>query len=178
MAKLSGFSKFFVNRSNESNSRRFFDTIHGYLSLSEESSCLELGSGKGFLSWFIYQQFHPGKMVVTDFDPSQVDEARRLFEDRLGSVPSQVEFRTADALQLPFDGNAFDLVLAMVVLHHTEKRDWDFKNVPRALDEIRRVLKMNGLFLLYRAVQQEQDPEISRRRGFSESPSQATILVL
>lgn len=146
LGKLSGFSKFFVNRSNEANSRRFFDSIHDYLTLSNTSNCLELGSGEGFLSWLVYERFRPAKIVVTDYDPSQVDEARKSFEGRLGEVPSSIEFRSADAMQLPFENGAFDAVFAMMVLHHTEKRDWDFRNVPKALDEVRRVLKPNGSF--------------------------------
>ena len=74
---------------------------------------MELGSGKVFLSLLVYERYHSGKMLVTDFDPSQVDEARKLFEDRLGAVPSGVEFRSADALELPFENEAFDAVFAM-----------------------------------------------------------------
>ena len=31
-------------------------------------------------------------------------------------------------------------------MHHTERHDWDFKNVPKALGEVRRVLKRDGSF--------------------------------
>ncbi len=146
MAKLSGLWKFFVNRSNERNSKRFFGEIRSYLTLDDSSSCLELGSGKGFLSYLVYQQYRPKLIVVTDYDPAQVEEAKELFESKLGTVAMNVEFRTADALDLPFQNEMFDAIFAMVVLHHTEKRDWQFRNIPKALEEIRRVLRPGGFF--------------------------------
>ena len=146
MAKLSSLWKFVVNRSNERNSKRFFEAIRGYLTLDGSSSCLELGSGKGFLSYLVYQQYRPRRIVVTDYDPSQVEEAKELFESKLGTVPTNVEFRSADALDLPFQNEMFDAIFAMMILHHTEKKDWQFRNIPKALEEIRRVLRPGGIF--------------------------------
>ena len=146
MAKLSGFGKFFVNRSNERNSKRFFEAIRNYLTLDENSSCLELGAGRGSLSYAVYEHSRPRRLVVTDYDPGQVEEARRLFAMKLGTIPANIEFRDADALALPFEDGAFDAVFALMVLHHTEKKDWHFRNIPKALKEIRRVLRPGGVF--------------------------------
>ena len=146
MAKLSSVGRFFVNRSNEGNSRRFFSSIRDRLPLDGNSSCLEIGGGKGFLSYLVHQQYHPRRVVVTDYDPSQVEAAGALFESKLGLIPSNIEFRSADALNLPFWNETFDAVFGMVFLHHVEKRDWQFRNIPKALDETRRVLKPGGSF--------------------------------
>src|SRR5712691_10001879 len=117
MAKLSAIGKFFVNRSNEGNSRRFLDTIGKHLSLDGSSGCLEIGGGRGFLSYMVYEHYHPGRVVVTDYDPSQVEAAKVMFESRLGAIPPNIEFQTADALDLPFENETFDAVFGMVVLH-------------------------------------------------------------
>ena len=146
MAKLSSFSKFFVNRSNERNSKRFFEAIRSYLTVDENSSCLELGAGKGSLSYTVYEHYRPRRLVVTDYDPSQVEEARRSFTIKLGTIPASIEFRSADALTLPFEEETFDAVFALEVLHHTETKDWQFRNIPKALEETRRVLKSGGVF--------------------------------
>lgn len=130
MAKLSRFGKFFINRSNERNSKRFFHIIRGYLTLDENSSWLEIGSGKGFLSYEAFEYYHPRRMDVTDYDLSQVEAAKSLFASKLGTVPPSIEFRTAYALNLPFENERFDAVLAMVVLHHVEKRDWAIPKCP------------------------------------------------
>lgn len=146
MAKLSAFGRFWVNRFNARFSKRAFDLFRDRLAL-DDSNCLEIGAGKGFLSYLVFQHYHPGRLVVTDYDPSQVEEARGLFESKLGQTPSAVEFRAADALELPFEDGSFDAVFAMAVLHHVEKRDWQFKNIPKALSEVRRVLRPGGTFV-------------------------------
>ena len=130
MAKLSGFGKFFINHSNERNSKSFFNIIRDYLTLDEDSSVLEIGSGKGFLSYEIFEHYHPRRMVVTDYDSSQVEEAMSLFANKLGAIPSNIQFRGADALDLPFENETFDAAFGMVVLHHVEKRDWAIPKHP------------------------------------------------
>jgi ubiquinone/menaquinone biosynthesis C-methylase UbiE len=66
----------------------------------------------------VYQQYKTGRMVVTDYDPSQVEAAKAHFENKLGTAPLGVEFRTADALKLPFENESFDAVFAINMLHH------------------------------------------------------------
>ena len=168
MAKLSGLWKFFVNRSNERNSKRFFEAIRSYLTVDGSSSCLELGSGKGFLSYLVYQQYRPRRIVVTDYDPSQVEEAKELFEGKLGSVPPNVEFRSADALDLPFQNEMLDDIFAMMILHHTEKKDWQFRNIPKALEEIRRVLRLGGIFCYTELFSKNRIRNYLSNAGFQE----------
>ena len=168
MAKLSGLWKFFVNRSNERNSKRFFEAIRSYLTLDGSSSCLELGSGKGFLSYLVYLQYQPRRIVVTDYDPSQVEEAKELFEGKLGTVPTNVEFRGADALGLPFQNEVFDAIFAMMIPHHTETKDWQFRNIPKALEEIRRVLRPGGIFCYSELFSKNRIRNYLSNAGFQE----------
>ncbi len=178
MARLSGFGKFFVNRSNESNSRRFFNNICDYLTLGGNSSCLEIGSGKGFLSYQVFEQYHPRRVLVTDYDASQVEAARALFESKLGAIPSNIEFRSADALNLSFENETFDAVFAMMVLHHVEKRDWQFRNIPRALDEIHRVLKPGGTFSYTELFNKNRIRGYLRNVGLSQVFARRNYLVI
>ncbi len=168
MAKLSGFGKLFVNRLNERNSKRFFEGIRSCLTLDENSCCLELGAGKGFLSYAVYEHFRPRRLVVTDYDPSQVEEAKRLFAIKLGTIPANIEFRGADALALPFENEAFDAVFALEVLHHTEKKDWQFRNIPKALEEIRRVLRPGGIFCYTELFSKNRIRKYLSNAGFRE----------
>lgn len=68
-----------------------------------------------------------------DLTEAAVDLGRRRFElfDLAG------EFRTADAEQLDFDDNSFDIVYSHGVLHHTP-------DTARAIDEVYRVLRPGG----------------------------------
>ena len=168
MAKLSGFGKFFVNRSNERNSRRFFEAIRSHLTLDENSSCLELGAGKGFLSYAVYEHSRPRRLVVTDYDPSQVEKAKRLFGIKLGTIPPNIEFRATDARALPFENETFDAIFALMVLHHTEKKDWQFRNIPKALEEIRRVLRPGGVFCYTELFSKNRIRNYLSKAGFQE----------
>ena len=77
-----------------------------------------------------------GACEVVGFDVSEgeVEKARRRAES-LG-MADRISFTTADAHSLPFEDDAFDLVVGYSILHHLV--------LPRALGEIRRVLRPGG----------------------------------
>ncbi len=177
MAKLSSIGKFFVNRSNERNGRRFFNTIRDYLTLDETSNCLEIGSGKGSLSYEAFKHYRPKRLVVTDYDPSQVEAAKSLFASKLGAIPSNIEFRSADALSLPFENEMFDAVFGMVILHHVEKHDWQFQNIPKALDEVRRVLRPGGSFCYTELFNKNRIRSYLTSAGFSQIFARRNYLI-
>ena len=168
MGVISRFEKYFVNRASERNAQEFLKMTRQGVSVSSGTSMLELGAGKGALSHSLYQSFAPRRLVVTDYDPSQVALAESYFKSKLGSIPENVETRTADALSLPFADGSFDVVFARFVLHHVEKRRWHFRSIPRALDEIRRVLKVNGLFVYQETFNKSRIQEYLVDSGFDK----------
>ena len=64
-----------------------------------------------------------------------------------GTTPDDLEFQTADGLQLLFEDASFDAVFAFAVLHHAEDRWWRYEKVPRALREVGRVRRASGRFV-------------------------------
>jgi ubiquinone/menaquinone biosynthesis C-methylase UbiE len=77
-------------------------------------------------------------ILLTDLSPGMVDEA----VERVTAVQrwSAVRGEVADVCSLQFAANSFDLVLAMHMLYHAADPD-------RAVSEIARVLRPNGLFI-------------------------------
>jgi SAM-dependent methyltransferase len=75
------------------------------------------------------------RIVATDLNQAMLDIAK----DKLASAVN-VEFRQADAMALPFDDNAFDLVASQFGVMF-------FPDRPTAYAEARRVLKPGGTFL-------------------------------
>jgi ubiquinone/menaquinone biosynthesis C-methylase UbiE len=92
---------------------------------------LEIGCGLGTDG----AQFAKAGAIYTgvDLTDAAVDLARKRFE--LFNLPG--EFRTADAENLDFPDNTFDLVYSHGVLHHTPDTE-------RAVREVHRVLKPGG----------------------------------
>jgi ubiquinone/menaquinone biosynthesis C-methylase UbiE len=165
---ISRFEKFFVNRASERNAQKFLEMIREGISVPRGTSMLELGAGKGALSYLLYQNFVPRRLVVTDYDPSQVALAGSYFKSKLGGIPESIETKAADALSLPFANESFDSVFARFVLHHVEKRRWHFRSIPRALNEIHRVLKVDGLLVYQEAYNKSRIQEYLATSGFDK----------
>ncbi len=96
----------------------------------EGKRCLEVGCATGTSSWLLRQC--GGEWVSADFQPEQVESARRLIGDRVELI---------DKRRLPFDDGEFDVVVGLNFLEHLHD-DVGF------LREMVRVLKMGGQFLL------------------------------
>jgi len=116
--------------------------------ITADMSVLDVGSGVG----------GPARLVaatwgcqVTGVDLSEpfVDAARYLTE-RTGQS-GQVSFRTASALELPFDDGRFDVVLLQHVAMNIADR-------ARLYGEIRRVLTSGGRFATFDVVSKGDEP--------------------
>ena len=144
MAEMGGFSRWRINRRTERRAQRVMSELEPRLRIGSDQRVLELGVGGGGLLALLYEKYHPAGIVGTDFDSREVEAAGKYLSGRLGSLPPSIELRQADALRLPFPDRSFDFVFAMMMLHHVEARHREYKNRPRALAEIRRVLRPGG----------------------------------
>ena len=101
---------------------------------SLKGSCLEVGCGNGKSSLEIIKRFRV-ELTAVDIDDAQVALTRKTLAGK------KVEIQKADATDLPFRDSSFDSVVETFVLVH-------IANYPKALREIRRVLKKDGNFFL------------------------------
>jgi len=97
---------------------------------------LEIGCGMGFDSVELMRR--GVRLTATDLTPAAVRVARRHFEVE-GLDAENV--RVANVLDLDFADESFDGVYAIGVVHHTG-------DTPRAIREIRRVLKPGGVMAI------------------------------
>lgn len=95
---------------------------------------LDLGCGPGTITVDLAQRVAPGRVVGLDAAPGVLAEAAQLASRRGATV----EWVAADALALPFDDAAFDVVHAHQVLQHVA-------DPVAALREAARVLRPGGL---------------------------------
>lgn len=96
---------------------------------------LETAAGTGIVTRTLHQAVPQAQIVATDVNPVMLEvAAQNLASDR-------VSFRPADAQDLPFDAESFDLVVCQFgVMFYPDK--------VRAHREARRVLRSNGRYLL------------------------------
>ena len=103
--------------------------------ISEGMKVLELGCGTGSL-WMGHDDIigKLGKLVLTDLSGGMLETARKNIGDRCNT-----EYQVADIQDLPFEDNAFDMVIANSMLYHVPDLD-------KGINEVRRVLKPDGVF--------------------------------
>jgi ubiquinone/menaquinone biosynthesis C-methylase UbiE len=106
------------------------------LDVPEEATVLELACGTGIVTRHLRDRLGPKtKLVATDLNEAMLSFAAQKFEDT-----ESVEWKQADASELPFEDNTFDAVVCQFGVMF-------FPDKERALCETYRVLKSGGRFL-------------------------------
>jgi ubiquinone/menaquinone biosynthesis C-methylase UbiE len=103
--------------------------------LASGMKVLDLASGTGEPALSLAQAVGPqGRVVATDLVPQMLDAAR---QNAAAQGLDNIEFRMADAESLPFSDGEFDRVTCRFGIMF-------FPDIPKAMAEIRRVLKPGG----------------------------------
>ena len=118
----------------ESISEEVADFVLELVNATPETSFLEPGVGTGLNVMPLVKRGYP----VTGIDVSQ--EMLAQFRQKLTKIPDNLSLILADASQLPFLEQCFDVVLTVHMIHTVS--DWRF-----FLSEIDRVLKPQGFYL-------------------------------
>jgi ubiquinone/menaquinone biosynthesis C-methylase UbiE len=115
------------------------EDIAGLAGVGADTSVLDVGSGLGGPARFLAATYGC-RVTGVDLSEAFVDAARYLTQ-RTGQQ-GQVSFEAADALALPFEAGAFDVVLLQHVAMNVADR-------PSLYREMRRVLKPGGRFATF-----------------------------
>jgi len=102
---------------------------------------VDIGCGYGRL-FNEYMDF--GTAVLVDYSVNNLKNARERIKKFLGDDPdkiSSVFFIASDATSIPIKSDSADVILTVRVVHHLDNPDGYF-------DEVRRILKAGGLFIL------------------------------
>ena len=139
---MKGYKKITINSYNKTykDYTKLVGKLHPYQQatiflkfLKKNSSILDLGCGSGRdTKVFSRKRFH---VTGIDLSSNMIKSARKNEKN--------AEFKVMDMLSLKFRSNSFDAVWANGSLLHISK-----KHLPKALREVRKVIKKDGIFYL------------------------------
>ena len=115
---------------------------HGYgawlvshYDIRDGMTVLEIGCGTGSL-WLGRENIvsRCRRLILSDLSEGMLETAKKNLGER-----DNIEYRKADIQALPFENDAFDVVIANSMLYHVP-------DIDKGLREVRRVLKKGGVF--------------------------------
>lgn len=115
-----------------------------YFNLSEKSSLLDVGCAKGFMVYDLMR-------LIPGINAKGIDISDYAINNSLESVKEFIQ--VANANDLPFDDNSFDVVISINTVHNL-----DIDGCAKSLQEIERVAKM-GAFITVDAYRNEDEKE-------------------
>lgn len=124
-----------IHAKYSTNSQSFADWIVSHYEIAPGMKILELGCGTGDM-WRDHLELLSGgiRLTLTDFSAGMLETARGNLLSR-----ADIAFQVVDIQSIPFPDNAFDMVIANMMLYHVP-------DLHRGLSEVRRVLKSGGKF--------------------------------
>lgn len=105
----------------------------------EEGMVIDVGCGFGEINLAIAERFPKSRHVGIDLSEPLLDSARESAARR--NVADRVEFANADAQNIPYDADSFDVAFSLNMLHIVDEP-------LNMLDEIERVLKPGGMLYM------------------------------
>lgn len=100
-------------------------TFQEHFHLTSQSSVLDVGCGKGFM-------IHDMAELIPGITVKGIDVSEYAIEHAIEDMRPHVQ--VANALELPFEDNSFDVVISITTVHNLERDECG-----RALQEIERV---------------------------------------
>ena len=125
--RRNGYGGFYYNS-------RFWQTVvpdfQEYYNLTKDSKILDIGCAKGFM-------LNDFSELIPGIEVQGIDISSYAIENCMPSIKDFVQ--VADARDLPFDDDSFDLVISVTTVHNFERQE-----CIKALQEIERVSKKNA----------------------------------
>lgn len=145
----------------------------GFLTFSGNEKVLDIGCGGGETLSRMAEKITSGHLVGADVSDISVEMSTERNRDSISS--GKMEIIKASAEELPFPDNTFDII--------TTVESFYFWNTEKSLKEVRRVLSVNGTFIIIADIYggadltDEQLYNIRKYDLFNPSPDEFTALL-
>jgi 2-polyprenyl-3-methyl-5-hydroxy-6-metoxy-1,4-benzoquinol methylase len=101
--------------------------------IPHKGKMLDVGCGLGHFCRYLRAKCVDAEIWGIDFSPWAIRHAKKLAEQ----IGAKIQFVVGEALDLPFQDNFFDIVVAMEILEHLSEPE-------KFMEEAKRVLKPGG----------------------------------
>lgn len=138
------------------------DMVERFIKFNPKS-ILEVACGTGLVTQKILDVLPNAQIVATDLNSDMLDYARKKL-----NADHKLEWKVADAMQLPFDDESFDAVICQFGIMF-------FPDKLKAMREAYRLLKQDGIFMFDTWDSIEENPVVKivdriLRDSFKENP--------
>jgi SAM-dependent methyltransferase len=125
----------FFHKKYSTNSIGYTDWILSNIKFFKGCRILEVGCGTGSL-WENYPELIDtfSELVLTDISKGMIDIVKESYAGR-----KNIQIQAMDVLDMPFEDNSFDIIVANSMLYHVN-------DVDSALENIHRILRDDGVF--------------------------------
>ena len=123
-----------IHKKYSKNKMGFTKWIYSNYKFDPNMYILELGCGTGEMWEENLDILNGSKIILTDFSEAMVNKAKHVLN---GS--KNISYNVVNIENIPYEESMFDAVIANMMLYHVS-------NIPKALSEVNRVLKNNGVF--------------------------------
>jgi ubiquinone/menaquinone biosynthesis C-methylase UbiE len=151
--KPSGWIGRFIVKNMNSRHSKLTDWGLSHAEVMRHYEVLDVGCGGGRTIRKLAELASAGKVFGIDYSDVSVSVARKLNAHSIEQ--GRVEIQEASVSQLPFDGNAFDVVTAV------ETHFW-WPDLPAGLHEIFRVLKPSGTLVVIAEIYKGAGTRVAR----------------
>ena len=115
-----------------------------FYNLNADSKILDVGCAKGFM-------LHDFKEIIPGIEVQGIDISKYAIENSMSTVRDNLQ--VADARELPFEDDTFDLVISITTVHN-----FNYEECIKALQEINRVSKKDA-FITVDAYRNDEERE-------------------
>lgn len=139
--------------------RKLYYTVDNILKIKQSDRILDIGFGNGSLIYYLKKRYQPELICGIDISEDMVVLASK--RNRLGMDDGSIKLEVGNVMNLPFADASFDKIYTINTLYF-----WEHPN--KGFQEIKRVLKPNGLFLLVGYEKEWLDRLMYTQYGFNK----------